>query len=179
MIISAPAGLLPMVSMMGIVLTAGSSVCASPRRLVSQEADCVVRQVVDGDTFHCLNGPKVRLIGIDSPERQQSPHYIKARRALLRMAPPGTELRLERDVTPTDRYGRLLAYAWIRNTLVNEAMVRGGWAVLYTVPPNVKYAERLGRAQNEARTHGAGLWSDRGFDCLPADFRRWKCLSPP
>jgi micrococcal nuclease len=58
-------------------------------------------------------------------------------------------------------------------------MVRDGWAVLYTVPPNVKYEERLRRAQNEARARGAGLWLDRGFDCLPVDFRRGECLSPP
>jgi micrococcal nuclease len=98
---------------------------------------------------------------------------------LLRMAPPGTALRLEGDVAATDRYGRVLAYAWVRSVLVNEAMVREGWAVQYTVPPNVKYANRLGRAQKEARALGRGLWSGRAFDCVPADFRRGNCLSPP
>jgi endonuclease YncB( thermonuclease family) len=57
-----------------------------------------------------------------------------------------------------------------------------GWAVLYTVPPKVKYADRLQRAQNEARSngaglwaHGAGLWAQSGFNCLPSDFRRRLC----
>jgi micrococcal nuclease len=95
------------------------------------------------------------------------------------MLPIGAAVRLESDLDPADRYGRVLAYVWTGSTLVNEAMVREGWAVLFTVPPNVKYADRLTRAQNEARTHGAGLWSERGFDCLPNDFRRKRCVSPP
>jgi micrococcal nuclease len=78
-----------------------------------------------------------------------------------------------------DRYGRMLAYVWTGATLVNEVMVRDGWAVLYTVPPNVKYAERLAQAQKEARAARAGLWSGRGFDCLPIDFRQRRCVIPP
>jgi micrococcal nuclease len=145
---------------------------------VRQESCCVVDHIVDGDTFHCRDGRKVRLIGIDTPERRQSFASV-ASHALLRMLPLDTAVRLERDVAPTDRYGRVLAYVWIGPTLVNEAMVRGGWAVLYTVPPNVKYADRLGRAQKEARARGAGLWAQRGFDCLPSEFRRRRCVSSP
>ena len=59
-------------------------------------------------------------------------------------------MRLEEDAAPTDRYGRVLAWVWSDAGLVNEALVRGGWAVLYTVPPNVKYASRVERAQKEA-----------------------------
>lgn len=139
----------------------------------------MVQRVVDGDTFHCRDGRKVRLIGIDSPERHQRPYGEQARQALVRLAPPGSGVRLEPDVAPTDRYGRLLAYGWTGATLINEAMVQGGWAVLYTVAPNVKYADRLARAQKEARAKSTGLWSARGFDCLPADFRRRRCLSSP
>lgn len=139
----------------------------------------MVLRVADGDTFTCRDGRRVRLIGIDSPEREQPPFGSKAQQALRQMLPTGTAVRLEHDVVPTDQYGRLLAYVWLGSTLVNEAMVRGGWAVLYTVPPNVKYAERLGRAQNEARTGRAGLWAQNGFACLPKDFRRRVCLSSP
>ncbi len=165
--------------LLGLVLSADPLACASSRRLVQRQDGCIVRLVVDGDTFHCGDGRKVRLIGIDSPEREQRPFGSRAQQALLRMLPPGSEVRLEHDVAFTDRYGRLLAYVWLGPTLVNEAMVHGGWAVLYTVPPNVKYAERFTRAQNEAGTRGAGLWAEWGFDCLPTDFRRRRCLSPP
>jgi micrococcal nuclease len=139
----------------------------------------VVLRVADGDSFRCSDGRRVRLIGIDSPEREQRPFGSKAQQALLGILPPGSGVILEYDVGLNDRYGRLLAYAWTGSTLVNEAMVRGGWAVLYTVPPNVKYAERFRRAQNEARARGTGLWAERGFDCAPADFRRRKCVSSP
>jgi micrococcal nuclease len=87
-------------------------------------------------------------------------------------------LKLETDVAARDRYGRELAYAWVKSVLINEALVQEGWAVQYTVPPNVKYADRFGRAQKEARAQGRGLWSGRAFDCVPAEFRRGRCLSP-
>jgi micrococcal nuclease len=143
------------------------------------QTSCIVGHVADGDTFRCVDGRRVRLIGIDSPESQQQPYGARARSALLEMLPSGATVRLETDAVPVDRYGRLLAYVWVGPTLVNEAMVRDGWAVLYTVPPNVKYVERLIRAQNEARARGAGLWSQRGFGCLPNDFRRKRCVSSP
>jgi micrococcal nuclease len=162
-----------------LALAANAVACGASREAAPQQADCVVGQVVDGDTFRCRDGRKVRLIGVDTPERQQGPHGARAGQALLRLLPVGAAVRLEHDISPRDRYGRVLAYAWAGSILVNEAMVRGGWAVLYTVPPNVKYAGRLQRAQNEARARGAGLWAERGFDCPPVDYRRGRCLSPP
>lgn len=161
-------------ALVSLALAAAALACASSQQ---QEAGCVVLRVADGDSFRCRDGRKVRLIGIDSPEREQRPFGSRAQQALLHMLPPGSEVRLEHDVASTDRHGRLLAYVWLGPTLVNEAMVRGGWAVRYTIPPNVKYAERFSRAQTEARTRGAGLWAERGFDCLPTDFRRRRCLS--
>ena len=153
--------------------------CA-PSGLPGQQAsECVVGHIIDGDTFTCRDRRKVRLIGIDSPERRQRPYGAQAHAALLRMAPPGTALMLEGDVAPRDRYGRILAYAWVKSVLVNEALVQEGWSVQYTVPPNVRYADRFARAQKEARARGRGLWSGRAFECVPADFRRGACLSPP
>lgn len=151
----------------------------APREPEAQQAGCIVGRVVDGDTFFCRDGRRVRLIGVDSPERKQGAVAVAARKALARMLPTATPVRLQHDVRLTDRYGRLLAYAWVGTVLVNEAMVRNGWAVLYTVPPNVMYAERLRRAQDEARARRAGLWGWNGFDCLPSDYRRGVCLSSP
>lgn len=139
----------------------------------------MVRLVVDGDTFYCADGRKVRLLGIDSPERRQGPFGSQAQQALLRILPTGSRVLLERDVVATDQYGRVLAYAWLGSILVNEAMVRGGWAVLYTVPPNIKYAEPLRQAQNEARAGSAGLWAQNGFACSPREFRQGACVSSP
>lgn len=165
--------------LLSLAFATRSGACVPTRQLVQQEPTCVVSQVVDGDTFRCGDGRKVRLIGVDSPEGRQDPFGAEARQALAGMLPLGLAVRLEHDVASTDRYGRLLAYAWAGQTLVNEAMVRGGWAVLYTVPPNVKYAERFERAQSEARARGTGLWAHNGFACLPRDFRRRACVTPP
>jgi micrococcal nuclease len=159
-----------------LILTFTALACAASRQPM---ADCVVQRVSDGDSFRCQDGSRVRLIGIDSPERQQHPFGQQAAEALLRIMPPGTNVKLESDAAPTDRYGRILAHVWVGSILVNEAMVQGGWALLYTVPPNVKYADRLERAQKEARARGAGLWAGRAFACLPAEFRRGQCVSLP
>ena len=140
---------------------------------------CTIHRISDGDGFRCTDGRRVRLIGIDSPELEQRPFGAQAQQALLLLLPLGATVRLETDASQMDHYGRELAYVWTGDTLVNEAMVRDGWAVIYTVPPNVKYAERLARAQKEARTRGAGLWSGPGFECLPSDFRQRRCVTPP
>ena len=140
---------------------------------------CAVSRVSDGDSFRCADGRRVRLIGIDSPESQQLPFGPRSRDALLQLIPVGARVRLEPDAARTDRYRRELAYVWSGATLVNEAMLRDGWAVIYTVPPNVKYADRLARAQKEARAEGAGLWNQQGFACIPSEFRRNRCVSLP
>jgi micrococcal nuclease len=148
---------------------------SAPGSAATRPSPCVVERVADGDTFSCRDGRRVRLIGIDAPELRQGEPARLARAALTRLAPPGTALRLEGDVTPRDRYGRELAHVWTGSRLVNEALVLEGWAMLYTVPPNVKYAERLERAQKKARAAGAGLWSSGGFECAPSTFRRGEC----
>ncbi len=164
------------------VIAAALGACGSARASAPASVlhpACEVGRIVDGDTFYCTDGRKVRLIGIDSPELRQGESGRGAREALRRLLPAGGPVRLESDVSPGDRWGRTLAYAWSGGRLVNEAMVREGWAVLYTVPPDVKYAGRLRRAQNEARAHRAGLWASGGFDCLPARYRRRECVVPP
>jgi micrococcal nuclease len=153
--------------------------CSAQQLPAGEPSGCTISRISDGDSFRCADGRRVRLIGVDSPESQQQPFGQKARAALLKLLPVGSTPRLEHDVSPADQYGRILAYVWNGPILVNEAMVRNGWAVLYTVPPNVRYADRLRRAQAEARAENTGLWSQHGFDCLPSDFRRNRCVSPP
>src|SRR5574337_1112255 len=147
---------------------------AAARAPVAPSGRCVVARIVDGDTFSCADGLKVRLIGMDSPERGQ-PGYGAAREALARLAGSGDTVRLERDVGLEDRYGRRRAWVWRGGTLVNEALVAEGWAVLYTVPPNVKYEERLEAAQTRARAGRRGLWRTDAFSCEPRAWRQHRC----
>jgi micrococcal nuclease len=168
-----------MLARLALAVAALGSCAAARPPVPGPSAECLVGRVVDGDTFYCRDGRKVRLLGIDSPERGQGAAGRLARRALERLMPVDRLVRLESDVTATDRYGRVLAYVWIGATLVNEVMVRDGWAVRYTVPPDAKYADRIARAQKEARARRAGLWVSGGFECLLSASRRRECRSAP
>jgi micrococcal nuclease len=130
-----------------------------------------VTRVYDGDTIEAVvsgRRQKIRYIGIDSPEMSDS------REAVLEMARVATEanrrlvdgrtVRLEYDVQTRDTYGRLLAYVWIGDTLVNELLVREGYAAARSFPPNVRYQERLRAAQKEAQDAGRRLWDGRLAD---------------
>ncbi len=128
-------------------------------------ANALVTRVVDGDTVEVrFRGREldVRLIGIDTPETvapgQPVECYGRAasRFATRRLA--GLRVRLEFDVERLDRYGRTLAYVWLGDELFNETLVREGYAMVATYPPNVRYVERFVAAQREARSAGLGLW---------------------
>lgn len=127
-----------------------------------------VTKVVDGDTFwvKAANGKeeKIRLIGIDAPESRKTGnkdvgYYGKEAKAHLEKLLLGKSVRLEYDVSRKDRYKRTLAYAYLQNgTFLNEHLIREGYAMTLTVPPNVKYAERFAKLQAEARQKKKGLW---------------------
>jgi len=144
---------------------------------------CAVTKVVDGDTFHCIlaSGEEitVRLIGIDTPESKPNRKAIRdvektgiPMDEMIRMGkeaaeftksliPPITTVELETDVQLIDKYGRVLAYVWLPDgRMLNEVLVREGYARVYTVPPNVKYQELFLKAQREAREKGKGFWKE-------------------
>ena len=134
------------VLLLSLRLAARPLACSQGAGVTEQEPSCIVSHVVDGDTFRCRDGRKVRLTGIDSPEDQQGPFGAKARRALQGMLPLGTEVRLERDVGLTDRYRRRLAYAWSGSTL-KRVMVRGGVGrALHRAAQRVKVRSKACRA---------------------------------
>ncbi|MFC1957820.1 thermonuclease family protein [Chloroflexota bacterium] len=71
----------------------------------------------------------------------------------------GKEVRLERDVSETDKYGRLLRYVWVDGTLVNAELVRQGLAEAKAYPPDTKYQDYLEQMETEAREAGRGIWA--------------------
>ena len=132
------------------------------------EANATVERAVDGDTLVVdADGvsEKVRLIGINTPESVDRNRPVmcfgkEASHHIAELLPPGTAVRLERDVEARDRYGRLLAYVYRAEDgeFVNLAMVTDGFAQQYTFPPNVAHTERFGEAERAARRAGTGLW---------------------
>jgi len=69
-------------------------------------------------------------------------------------------VRLELDVQERDRYGRLLAYVYVGDMMVNAELARRGYAQVMTIPPNIRYQERFLALQREAREQKRGLWAD-------------------
>jgi micrococcal nuclease len=127
--------------------------------------EATVVYVDDGDTIDVQIGghiERVRYIGIDAPE---VPHHGQggtqggeAAARLNRAMVDRRRVRLEGDVEPRDRYGRLLAYVWLGETMVNLEMVHRGYARALTIPPNLRYARWFTGAEAEARAAGRGLW---------------------
>ena len=118
--------------------------------------------VVDGDTIDVdIAGQTYRLryIGIDTPELPGDCYAQEAKTRNSQLV-LGKNVCLEKDVSETDRYGRLLRYVWLPDDgMVNAVLVREGYALVYTYPPDVKYAEYFVSLQQQARAEGAGLWT--------------------
>jgi micrococcal nuclease len=128
-----------------------------------------VVRVVDGDTIVIDRGrgdERVRYIGIDTPEsvKPNTPVEFMANEASAanEALVAGRDVVLERDVSDTDRYDRLLRYVWLREgdgwVFVNLELVRRGFAQVATYPPDVRWTDTFLAAQREAREAGAGLW---------------------
>jgi micrococcal nuclease len=129
--------------------------------------EAVVTDVVDGDTIDVLiDGQeyRVRYIGIDTPEtvhpiRGEEPYGREAsehNKALVE----GQTVLLEKDVSDTDQYGRLLRYVRLGDgTMVNALLVAGGYAQVSTFPPEVKYTDDFLELERMAREGGVGLWA--------------------
>ncbi len=97
---------------------------------VSPSGIVTVARVIDGDTVELSNGERVRLLGIDTPEHNE-PLYAEARGVLTRLA-QGKPARIDRAGRERDRYGRLLGYLYIDDTLLaNRVMLDSGLAYLY------------------------------------------------
>ena len=114
-----------------------------------------VVRVIDGDTIEVnIAGKsyKVRYIGIDTPETGEwmAPEATAKNEELV----GGKVVRLEKDVSETDRYGRLLRYVWVGDLMVNAKLVWLGCAQVSTYPPDVKYADHFLRLQRDAREAG-------------------------
>ena len=137
--------------------------------------------VVDGDTVHVrINNrvEKVRYLGINAPEvphphggsPTRRPHAHgsfprtaaagdAAKRINLDLA-GGQHVRLELDRQHRDEHGRLLAYVWAGETMLNAEMVRRGYAEVLSVPPDLRYRALFTKLQDEARKAGRGLWAE-------------------
>jgi len=125
-----------------------------------------VKRVIDGDTIELIDGRKLRYIGIDTPEtvdpRTSVECFGREASAYNRSLVEGKEVELEKDVSETDRYGRLLRYVYLlqegKQVMVNKLLVSAGYAISSSYPPDIKYQEELDSLEVEAQTQNKGLW---------------------
>ena len=128
-----------------------------------------VKRVIDGDTIELDNDKIVRYIGIDTPEIHNPKKTIQCfgKEAMLKNKElvEGKIVRMEKDISETDRYGRLLRYIFLDNSIsskeavfVNQYLVANGFAYMATFPPDVKYEKLFRTEQENARLNNLGLW---------------------
>jgi micrococcal nuclease len=159
---------------------------AEPTNVGQARVRAQVLSVTDGDTIRVsIDGRSVaiRYIGIDTPEtvdpRTSVECFGREATAFNRQLVEGTFVELEKDVSELDRFGRTLRYVWIergsQTVMVNEELVRNGYATSSTYPPDVKYQERFHGLEAAARTGGIGLW---GAVCAAASPTPVATLAP-
>ncbi len=163
------------------ILTVSLFLALLSSSLHAQQTTTVVR-VVDGDTLKIRYWGKeesIRLIGIDTPEsrvnkktKRDAKRSGQDLKTIIAMGKKATEyveslinqgdlITIEFDAQQRDRYGRLLGYVYLSNgKMLNEEIVKAGYANVMTIPPNIKYKDRFLEAYQEAEENKRGLWGE-------------------
>ena len=148
-----------------------NSVASTPEFSPLALSKSEVIRVKDGDTYVLMiDGEEttVRLIGVDTPESVAPDEYSKENTSKGRMISEivkqkiqvGDMLYVEYDVSPTDKYGRTLAYLYFEDgVMVQEWLLENGYAQVMTIQPNSKYAKRFSEVQHIAAENKLGLWA--------------------
>jgi micrococcal nuclease len=118
-----------------------------------------VTRVIDGDTIVIDTGAHVRYIGMNTPEVETSECFASEATQINTSLVLGKEVKLEKDVSETDKYGRLLRYVYVGTEMINDELVKDGSAKVDTVPPDTKYRDEFLQSEKYARENNLGLWS--------------------
>lgn len=123
--------------------------------VVAETSEEFVVRVIDGDTFELASGQKVRLKGINTPER--SLLFSEEAEEFVRKLVENKSVEIENH--GFDKYGRMLAYAFIGGKNLNREILEIGLGTLYYYGEDSHY-EELKRAEEFARINGIGLWKE-------------------
>ncbi|MBQ7703193.1 MAG: thermonuclease family protein [Firmicutes bacterium] len=133
--------------------------------------EAVVNFVIDGDSLNITydgQEEKLRLIGIDAPERYNPDNTDNEQGRIAqdyakKAFPQGTVIYIELGEQERDNYGRLLGYVYrdkAATQMFNLEMIEQGYAVVLTFEPNDKYEDMFIRAEQKAKQEGAGFWKE-------------------
>lgn len=135
--------------------------------------EATVTKVIDGDTIWVdINGKeeKVRFIGVNCPEyTTKIEEYGKEATEYTTTELLGKKVYLQKDVSQTDDYNRLLRYVWlekidtineenIKNYLFNAKLVINGYAQSNYYKPDISLQDYLEKFENEAKQQKIGIW---------------------
>ena len=149
----------------------GDQIVESSSTANLEQEGFLVTKVIDGDTIEVLiNNQKVRvrLIGVDTPEtvdpNRPNGCFGKEASEITKQLLTGKKVFLEKDVSETDRYGRLLRYVYLpteegKRIFVNDYLIRQGFGMVLTYPPDVKFSDQFLKAQQSAKEQNLGLWA--------------------
>jgi micrococcal nuclease len=155
--------------------------CQAKNQAVNIPPEVKVARVVSGQTLEVLGMAErpnlisqVRLIGVDAPDLGQRPWGDDAKELLNTLLGDGEKsIKLEFDMEAKDKFDRTLVYAWKDQVLLNEQVLKQGYALFVARSPNHKYDQRLERAQQWARLMGQGIWNpEKPMRLTPAEYRR-------
>jgi len=155
--------------------------CQSQNKSASIPPSIKVARVVTGQSLEVLGMEaqpnlisSLRLIGLDAPDLRQFPWGEDAKQFVETLIGSANQtVNLEFDVETKDQFNRTLAYVWKDKLLLNEEIVKQGYALFVGRSPNHKYDQRLERAQQWARIMGKGIWNpDKPMRITPGEFRR-------
>jgi len=129
-----------------------------------------VINVIDGDTIKIDTGQKVRYIGINTPEitypEKPNDCYALEAKEKNKELVEGKTVKLKKDISETDKYGRLLRYIFIENSsstseaiFINKILITEGYARIMSIPPDLKYYPLFKEEQVKAKENKKGLWN--------------------
>ncbi len=120
-----------------------------------------ISHVIDGDTIETENGVRIRLLGINTPEKGQF-CYEEARRFLQDLV---ENKSVSIEWKKTDKYGRILGYVFL-NGMINKKILENGFANIYYYEKD-RYFSQMGEAESSAREKEIGIWKkSQNYWCL-------------
>ena len=131
----------------------------SPSSL-QNSAVATITKVIDGDSVVLSTGEEVRYIGIDAPEVQSGGCFATEAAKANSDLVLGKEIKLSKDASETDKYGRLLRYVYVDGVFINDYLVRNGYAKVMTISPDTKFSDKFILSENYAKENKLGLWRE-------------------
>jgi len=125
----------------------------------------IVSKVVDGDTIDIQDGQRIRLLGINTPEKAQ-PYFEEATIRMKELV-LGKTVILVMDKSDKDKYGRLLRHVYVDGVNTGEVMLSEGYANAFFISPDLGYKEEFEKAEGCARENNLGIWNRSNYtDCI-------------